>query len=140
MFFAAFLLLSLAVALQARTPACRDDPYIKNPVTNASAAWPVTKYCGRASFFGGALALPEAAGDIVVLGFGLFSSLLTTLLVNLDKWYVGTAYTSEQFHTAGCSVGMGRTASVLVIQWTWAATLLHSSNVAHPYGQSGPYW
>ena len=92
-FFAVFHLLSLAEALQARTPACPDDPYIRNPVTNVSAAWAVTKYRGQASFFGGVLARPEAAGYIVVLGFGLFSSLFTTLLVYLDKWFVGTAYT-----------------------------------------------
>ena len=89
MLFAVFILLSLAVALQAPTPACPDDPYIRKPVTN------VTKYCGQASFFGGLPALPEAAGYIVVLGFGVFSSLFTTLLIYLDKWFVGTAYTSE---------------------------------------------
>ena len=25
-------------------------------------------------------------------------------------------------------------------QWTWAATLLQSSNVAWQYGVSGPFW
>ena len=55
----------------------------------------------NASFFGGVPALPEAAGYIVVLGFGLCFSLFTTLLVYLDKWLFGTAYTSEQFNTAG---------------------------------------
>lgn len=32
------------------------------------------------------------------------------------------------------------TASVIVSQWTWAATLLQSSNVAWQYGVSGPFW
>lgn len=27
-----------------------------------------------------------------------------------------------------------------VLQWTWAATLLQSSNVAYSYGVSGPFW
>lgn len=34
----------------------------------------------------------------------------------------------------------GLTASVIVSQWTWAATLLQSSNVAWSYGVSGPFW
>lgn len=34
----------------------------------------------------------------------------------------------------------GLTASVIVSQWTWAATLLQSSNVAWKYGVSGPFW
>ena len=29
---------------------------------------------------------------------------------------------------------------VIVSQWTWAATLLQSSNVASQYGLSGPFW
>jgi Na+/proline symporter len=29
---------------------------------------------------------------------------------------------------------------VIVSQWTWAATLLQSSNVAWNYGVSGPFW
>ena len=35
---------------------------------------------------------------------------------------------------------MGLTASVIVSQWTWAATLLQSSNVAWQFGVSGPFW
>jgi hypothetical protein len=27
-----------------------------------------------------------------------------------------------------------------VLQWTWAATILQSSNVAWEYGVSGPFW
>ena len=42
--------------------------------------------------------------------------------------------------TAGRSVKTGLTASVIVSQWTWAATLLQSSNVAWKYGVSGPFW
>merc|ERR1719361_2310829 len=37
-------------------------------------------------------------------------------------------------------VKTGLTASVIVSQWTWAATLLQSSNVAWNYGVSGPFW
>jgi Na+/proline symporter len=44
------------------------------------------------------------------------------------------------FSTAGRSIKTGLTASVIVSQWTWAATLLQSSNVAWAYGVSGPFW
>ena len=36
-----------------------------------------------------------------------------------------------RFNTAGRSIKTGLTASVIVSQWTWAATLLQSSNVAY---------
>jgi Na+/proline symporter len=41
---------------------------------------------------------------------------------------------------AGRMVKTGLTASVIVSMWTWAATLLQSSNVAWAYGVSGPFW
>ena len=61
-------------------------------------------------------------------------------LVALDQKYTGTTTTSEQFNTAGRSVKVGLTAAVIVSQWTWAATLLQSSNVAWGFGVSGPFW
>jgi Na+/proline symporter len=36
--------------------------------------------------------------------------------------------------TAGRMIKTGLTASVIISQWTWAATLLQSSNVAWQYG------
>lgn len=47
---------------------------------------------------------------------------------------------SEFFNTAGRTIKTGLTASVIVSQWTWAATLLQSSNVAYRFGVSGPFW
>ena len=44
---------------------------------------------------------------------------------------------------AGRMVKTGLTAAsviVIISQWTWAATLLQSSNVAWQYGVSGPFW
>merc|ERR1712100_100615 len=35
---------------------------------------------------------------------------------------------------------MGLTAADVVSKWTWAATLLQSSNVAYKFGVSGPFW
>jgi Na+/proline symporter len=44
------------------------------------------------------------------------------------------------FSTAGRTIRTGLTASAIVSSWTWAATLLQSSNVAWKYGVSGPFW
>merc|ERR1712048_103649 len=65
----------------------------------------------------------------------------TTIVVYLESRLRGnTSMTSEHFNTAGRMVKTGLTASVIVSQWTWAATLLQSSNVAWQYGVSGPFW
>lgn len=97
-------------------------------------------YAGQTSFFGDNTPLPIESGYAIILGFGAFFSVLTTILVYLDKYANGTEHTSEFFNTAGRSVRTGLTASVIVSQWTWAATLLQSSNVAWNYGVSGPFW
>jgi len=98
------------------------------------------EYFGKESFFGDETPLPLWSGYAIVLGFGAFFSLVTTAMVYLDKRYNNTEHTSEFFNTAGRSVKTGLTASVIVSQWTWAATLLQSSNVAWNYGVSGPFW
>lgn len=98
------------------------------------------EYAHATSFFGDKTPLPLGAGYAIVLGFGAFFSLFTTALVYLDKKFNGTEHTSEYFNTAGRTVKTGLTASVIVSQWTWAATLLQSSNVAWNYGVSGPFW
>nr|XP_054750098.1 uncharacterized protein LOC129255796 [Lytechinus pictus] len=41
---------------------------------------------------------------------------------------------------AGGRVSVGLTATTIVSQWTWAATLLQSSTVAANNGISGPFW
>lgn len=98
------------------------------------------QYFGKESFFGDSTPLPEESGYAIVLGFGAFFSVVTTAMVYVDKYANGTEHTSEFFNTAGRSVKTGLTASVIVSQWTWAATLLQSSNVAWNYGVSGPFW
>lgn len=99
------------------------------------------EYNGQDSFFGDNTPLSEAVGYVVVLGFGAAFSIFTTILVYLDKrGSGGDGMTSEMFNTAGRTVKTGLTASVIVSQWTWAATLLQSSNVAWQYGVSGPFW
>eukprot|EP00522_Entomoneis_paludosa_P012939 CAMPEP_0172445002 /NCGR_PEP_ID=MMETSP1065-20121228/4990_1 /TAXON_ID=265537 /ORGANISM="Amphiprora paludosa, Strain CCMP125" /LENGTH=707 /DNA_ID=CAMNT_0013195791 /DNA_START=70 /DNA_END=2193 /DNA_ORIENTATION=- len=102
---------------------------------------PFAKYQGQDSFFGGSPPLSEGVGYLVVLGFGALFSILTTIIVFLNQYFGAKGeITSEHFNTAGRMIKTGLTASVIVSQWTWAATLLQSSNVAWAYGVSGPFW
>lgn len=78
--------------------------------------------------------------SLIIFGFGVFFSLVTTALTMLESKFAGVEMTSEHFNTAGRDVKVGLTASVIVSQWTWAATLLQSSNVAWSFGISGPFW
>ncbi|KAK8963296.1 Urea-proton symporter DUR3 [Platanthera guangdongensis] len=94
----------------------------------------------QSSFFDGKPVLHQGVGYSVILGFGAFFALFTSFLVWLEKRYVGSRHTSEWFNTAGRNVKTGLIASVIVSQWTWAATILQSSNVAWEYGISGPFW
>ncbi|CAA2992765.1 urea-proton symporter DUR3 [Olea europaea subsp. europaea] len=94
----------------------------------------------QSSFFGGQPVLNQGVGYSVILGFGAFFAVFTSFLVWLEKRYVGSRHTSEWFNTAGRNVKTGLIASVIVSQWTWAATILQSSNVAWEYGISGPFW
>ncbi|ERN15640.1 hypothetical protein AMTRI_Chr03g144830 [Amborella trichopoda] len=94
----------------------------------------------HSSFFNDETVLNQAVGYSVILGFGAFFAVFTSFLVWLEKRYVGSSHTSEWFNTAGRNVKTGLIASVIVSQWTWAATILQSSNVAWEYGVSGPFW
>ncbi|KAM7264283.1 hypothetical protein ACFE04_001966 [Oxalis oulophora] len=94
----------------------------------------------QTSFFEGKAVLNQSVGYSVILGFGAFFAIFTSFLVWLEKRYVGSKHTSEWFNTAGRNVKTGLIASVIVSQWTWAATILQSSNVAWQYGISGPFW
>ncbi|KAL4279601.1 hypothetical protein GQ457_03G003830 [Hibiscus cannabinus] len=94
----------------------------------------------QGSFFQGKAVLNQGLGYAVILAFGAFFAFFTSFLVWLEKRYVGSRHTSEWFNTAGRSVKTGLIASVIVSQWTWAATILQSSNVAWQYGISGPFW
>jgi urea-proton symporter len=92
------------------------------------------------SFFGDEAPLSQAAGYIIVLGFGVIFGLFTVGLVALERFISGVRMNSEFFNTAGRTIKTGLTASVIVSQWTWAATILQSSNVAYRFGVSGPFW
>jgi Na+/proline symporter len=62
------------------------------------------------------------------------------LLISNGRLTLPLFYLFPAYSTAGRSIKTGLTASVIVSQWTWAATLLQSSNVAWAYGVSGPFW
>ncbi|KAL3694328.1 hypothetical protein R1sor_007979 [Riccia sorocarpa] len=82
----------------------------------------VNGVCTRdTSFFGGQPVLAQGVGYAVVLGFGAFFAFFTSFLPDAVS-------------------KTGLIASVIVSQWTWAATILQSSNVAWEYGVSGPFW
>jgi len=84
--------------------------------------------------------LGEGIGWLVVLGFGVLFTVVTVILSRYEYKILGTAASSEQFNTAGRNIGPGVTAAVIVSQWTWAATLLMSSNMGYTVGVSGPFW
>lgn len=113
------------------------------PPTGLNGKYYVTKggQCIRqSSFFEGKSILDQGVGYSVIIGFGAFFAVFTSFLVWLERRYVGSQHTSEWFNTAGRNVKTGLIASVIVSQWTWAATILQSSNVAWEYGISGPFW
>ncbi|ORX50841.1 Na+/solute symporter [Hesseltinella vesiculosa] len=56
------------------------------------------------------------------------------------KRYLHEVQTSEMYMTSNRSVKTGLVASAVVSSWTWAATLLTSTEVAYKYGVSGPIW
>jgi len=101
-------------------------------------------YDGACSFFGGVPPLPEAIGWVITLALGCAFAALVGGLVYLSNRGVAenqqTGNNSEVYSTAGRTISAGLTAADVVSKWTWAATLLQSSNVAWIYGVSGPFW
>ncbi|KAJ8651452.1 hypothetical protein O0I10_012995 [Lichtheimia ornata] len=84
--------------------------------------------------------LSQGVGYGVVVGFGALFTLLMLGITWLLKRYLHEVQTSEMFMTAKRSVKTGLIASAIVSSWTWAATLLVSTEVAYRYGVSGPLW
>ena len=85
-------------------------------------------------------ALPLGLGWFIICGLGGVFALGTAGIVYLGDKYAGHEASSEEYATAGRSIKVGLTACDIVSKWTWAATLLQSSNVAFNYGVSGPFW
>lgn len=134
---AAFLALASAQGTNLPTGGkCSDAPDARW-LTNAFDA----KYNGQCEFFHtGEAALPEGLGWFILCGLGAVFGFITAGLVWIDIKYGGFNTSSEHFSTAGRSIKAGLTACDIVAKWTWAATLLQSSNVAYKFGISGPFW
>ncbi len=79
-------------------------------------------------------------GWAAVLGFGAVFAFLAVALVWIDVTFSGVIYNSEQFNTAGRSIGTGLLAVDLVSHWTWASILLQSVSYGQFYGITGSYW
>lgn len=58
----------------------------------------------------------------------------------MDVKFAGAVYNSEQFNTAGRSIGTGLLAVDIVSHWTWASILLSSVTYGYFYGITGSYW
>merc|ERR1719199_1955765 len=101
-------------------------------------------YDGACSFFGGAAPLPLGVGWVICVALGCFFAALVSAMVYAANRSVSdseqTGNNSEVYTTAGRTISAGLTAADVVSKWTWAATLLQSSNVAYTYGVSGPFW
>ncbi|KAK9816495.1 hypothetical protein WJX72_001008 [[Myrmecia] bisecta] len=98
----------------------------------------LSQYDGQTEFFSSSnYLLPQAAGWGIVLGFGAFFALFAVLLVWLDIRFSKAKYHSEQFNTAGRTIGVGLLAVDLVSHWTWASILLQSVSYGWLYGAAG---
>ncbi|XP_013412874.1 urea-proton symporter DUR3-like [Lingula anatina] len=72
--------------------------------------------------------------------FGLFFNLTAMAFNYIRRNVYRDQDNLDTVFDAGGRVSVGLTATTIVSQWIWAATLLQSSAVAAMYGISGPYW
>ncbi|CAH1777539.1 unnamed protein product [Owenia fusiformis] len=79
-------------------------------------------------------------GILLILGFGLFSVLIAITFHCIRKYVYGDASNVDTSFDAGGKVSLGMTATVIVSQMTWAATLLQSTTFAVKFGISGAFW
>lgn len=84
--------------------------------------------------------LSQGVGYGVIVGLGFAFALVMIGLTFSLKRYQKEIVTSEEFTTAGRSVGKGLIASAVVSSWTWVATLMQSSSETARVGISGAYW
>merc|ERR1719430_298908 len=77
---------------------------------------------------------------LIFLGVGVFAVVIAQTFQMVRKYVYHDADNLDTAFDAGGKVSIGLTATTIVSQWTWSATLLQSSTVASKYGISGPYW
>jgi len=80
------------------------------------------------------------AALVIFLGVGIFAVIIAQAFQQVRKHVYHDADNLDTAFDAGGKVSIGLTATTIVSQWTWSATLLQSSTVASKYGISGPYW
>jgi len=80
------------------------------------------------------------AALLIFLGVGIFAVGIAQAFQMVRKYVYHDADNLDTAFDAGGKVSIGLTATTIVSQWTWSATLLQSSTVASKYGISGPYW
>ncbi|XP_072174249.1 uncharacterized protein [Diadema setosum] len=77
---------------------------------------------------------------ITIICFGLFAIMLSYLFNVIRRVIYHDKAMLDVSFDAGGRVSVGLTATTIVSQWTWAATLLQSTTVATQNGISGPFW
>ena len=77
---------------------------------------------------------------IIFIVVGVFAAGIAQLFQKVREHIYNDADDLDTAFDAGGNVSIGLTATTIVSQWTWSATLLQSSTVASKYGISGPYW
>jgi len=77
---------------------------------------------------------------LIFLFVGVFSAGIAMAFTSVRKHVYHDADNLDTAFDAGGKVSIGLTATTIVSQWTWSATLLQSSTVASKFGISGPYW
>jgi len=80
------------------------------------------------------------AALLIFLFVGVFAAGIAYAFQMVRKNVYHDADNLDTAFDAGGKVSIGLTATTIVSQWTWSATLLQSSTVASKYGISGPYW
>jgi len=80
------------------------------------------------------------AALFIFLFVGVFAAGIAYAFQAVRKHVYHDADNLDTAFDAGGKVSIGLTATTIVSQWTWSATLLQSSTVASKYGISGPYW
>lgn len=81
-----------------------------------------------------------SAALLIFVLVGVFAVGIAQAFQMVRKYVYHDADNLDTAFDAGGKVSIGLTATTIVSQWTWSATLLQSSTVASKYGISGPYW
>ena len=131
---------ALAVVVGTANAACTSDKPPAEPVLGEAVGWIVIVGMRHHAAMRQKQTDSNPSCFNAPAGFGSVFTILTYFVSKYEMNKTGTKTTSEHFNTAGRNVGAGLTAAVIVSQWTWAATLLQSSNDGWQVGVSGTFW